>query len=801
MSRAGRRAGWRPGRPGAEEVLKVLSNPVNLQILVLLAGGGFNTRQLSRILGRDETDISRRLSKLQKLGLVESRWVRAGERNIKMYTAVAHGINIDIETGELRVRDGSRPELVFTIHTKSLWSPPAPAGDFVGRKLYLEALDRLTEGHVMVITGLPGIGKTTLVTAWISLRNLENVLWHTFTESDHLEGLLRKIALFLASRGLSRLRDYIVYGDADLDTSLSIASEDLDRLGALVVLDDFHKSRDPRIAEFLHHLVVKSNIARYIVISREEPRLLGLGSKATYLELPPFRAEETHQLLEKLLGKKLEPRVAEHVHETLSGYPLLLKWLADLALIKNEDLGSLVGREKRLLEAPLVNELMSALGVEEKRVIFTLLCLGGHAPKDTLLELLGVSRGAWAISRLADKKLVMDTSERVILKETLQSILGDSMTGPQCRSAVERAVDLLLRGDGAEAFLEAFRIALTWPSAELFKRLVHHRIRRVTHRILDHIASYGLLLDKALKVAPTAESRALLLAEKTMVIQNTGGDPKEIISLAKRVLPVLEEIGDHLVAANVYARLVFVDLENAEKHARKAMWHAVKLQEPLVRNSILSQIHANLTYYYTTVKRDLKKAAEHVEMELEYAKLEGDEVSYWISVFHREMVQMMNGVKPDEDRIRTAREVIEHYGNLSLALTIATYETVAHMLYGEPAKAVETALPYIEKLLRGVLDKSRRTHLCNLLALYKLATLMSKTEEGEPDKIGKAEYECIKEPGMSCYYYLYASKVLKKKKQRTPGLAHACASYDLEFFKRFEDMIEQPPTRPGSTVR
>ena len=448
-----------------------------------------------------------------------------------------------------------------------------------------------------------------------------------------------------------------------------------------------------------------------------------------------------------------------------------------------------------------MNELMSALGVEEKRVIFTLLCLGGHAPKDTLLELLGVSRGSWAISRLTDKKLVMDTAERVILKETLQNILRDSMTGPQCRSAVERAVDLLLGGDGAEAFLEAFRIALTWPSAELFERLVHHRIRRVTHRILDHIFSYGLLLDKALKVAPTTESRALLLAEKTMVMQNTGGDPRETISLTKRALPVLEKIGDHLVAANVYARLIFLDLENAEEHAHRAIMHASSIQDPLVRNSILSQIHANLTYYYTIVKKDLEKAAEHVEKELEYAKLEGDEVSYWISVFHREMVQMISGIKPDENRVRTAREVIEHYGNMSLALTIATYETVAHMMFGEPAKAVETALPYIVKLASGVLDKSKRTHLCNLLALYKIAILISGAEERMSHKIDEAEYKCSQDPGTSCYYALYASRILKEKKHRPPSLAHACASYDLEFFNRFIDMIKTPPTRPRPTLR
>jgi predicted transcriptional regulator len=57
----------------APRLLKVLSSEVNLQILSILRSGSFNPRELARILQRDESDVSRRLKALERVGLIEGR--------------------------------------------------------------------------------------------------------------------------------------------------------------------------------------------------------------------------------------------------------------------------------------------------------------------------------------------------------------------------------------------------------------------------------------------------------------------------------------------------------------------------------------------------------------------------------------------------------------------------------------------------------------------------------------------------------------------------------------------------------
>jgi DNA-binding transcriptional ArsR family regulator len=64
------------------EFLSILSDDIMVKILVMLSSSPSSTRGLSRVLGVGESSISRRLKSLERLGIVEGRWVSSGGLHI-----------------------------------------------------------------------------------------------------------------------------------------------------------------------------------------------------------------------------------------------------------------------------------------------------------------------------------------------------------------------------------------------------------------------------------------------------------------------------------------------------------------------------------------------------------------------------------------------------------------------------------------------------------------------------------------------------------------------------------------------
>ncbi|RLG82738.1 MAG: ArsR family transcriptional regulator, partial [Thermoprotei archaeon] len=123
---------------GFHELLDLVKNPLNVSILSLLSSGEDCTRELSRLLNRSESEISRRLSKMKKLGLVESRWVRVSGRNIKLYRLKVRELRISLHGGEVKLSRGlGKDELIAKI---TLISSIPKVSLFVGRSKELSLL-------------------------------------------------------------------------------------------------------------------------------------------------------------------------------------------------------------------------------------------------------------------------------------------------------------------------------------------------------------------------------------------------------------------------------------------------------------------------------------------------------------------------------------------------------------------------------------------------------------------------------------------------------------------------------------
>jgi len=245
-------------------MLKLLANPLNMDILVLLGTKKSYPRELARILGKDETLISRRLRALEKAGLVKARWTRLPSgKNVRIYEVAIPELRISFkpEGGEHK----EYRELLFQSLRMRLPEP----GLVVGRKRELRLVEGAAE-RIVVIWGLPGIGKTTLA-ARLAREAEVPVYWHSCSEVDDPEYVAWRLSLFLAGLGARETLRYMDKPGYSIRVVLDILSRDLDKIGAVLIFDDYQAVEARPTGAFIRRLAENLRSSRIILVSRKRP--------------------------------------------------------------------------------------------------------------------------------------------------------------------------------------------------------------------------------------------------------------------------------------------------------------------------------------------------------------------------------------------------------------------------------------------------------------------------------------------------------------------------------------------------
>ena len=774
----------------APNILRTLGNPVNLQILILLTGGGMNTRELARILRRDESDVSRRLKRLRELGLVRSQWARVGGRNVKMYTLASDRLNIQIDRNGLRIVDGTVSGIDLNEWTGRAWRPPKPPRLFVGREKELRRLDEaIKSAPVIVVTGLPGIGKTSLVSNWIERNHPKQVFWHLGTYVDHVDAIIKRISLFLTAHGRVKLRDYLVRWPEHVEEAFPIAVEELSRLGALLVVDDTHKIIDPRALEFIGYLAEHAGDYKLVLISRQPPRLLNRLGNVESINLEGLRKEDAQRLIEKLVEKPLPLETLEKVHATLGGHPFLIKWAATLA--RSHGLEILDYIVKRQVPSRLfLEELNQFLNDHEQSVLRILTCMGGRMARYWEDVLLRQQRYRRALQTLADKNIVTETPFQYIVKDLVYNQFSGTLNSEDCRPVAENLTHRLTRYGDIEKYLDVFETVARWGYEDLLLKLVRYRLSHIRSRILDYLALYDKLLDLAIENVRDPYARAALFSEKSVVHINLTSDRETALWYLNRAIPPLEEANEHLILSITYSRLLYLLGRDIESLERKALNHARLISDEKARHAALTHLHANLAYYYA-LKGDFAKTLWHTEEEVKHAEFLSGEDEYWHSVFQKEIVRYIVEKQVDMKAITEARRRLEKLGWVKLPLIIATYEALLQLALGHPRKAVNTASRALSRIVGVEPLKSTLTYACNLSAILSIS--LQKTQGQRDLELNLSEAlkqimeECRKGGHSACFYWLWvkyfnfgdhwSGEDLEKEITRT------CETYDIDLFK------------------
>ena len=318
----------------SEEMIGLISSPANAFILSALIANESYPRELARRLGMRESHVSERLRKLERFGLVKGRWTRVGKtgKNAKVFTSAVSSVSMSLDEGGLKLDVGKRHGLneSYEVEQPIYKVRVPPVRVFVGRERELGALLKDKAG-LFVVTGIAGIGKTTLVSRFAGeatgrggkAEGTPVLFWHDIREPDSLRYVIAKLAAFLSGYGYPALSRLVRNGVSEESALVGAAQEGLERVHALAVFDDYHFCRDAGITHLLQRLG-DSRLAKTVVVSRTRPTELYTGSNLVpELNLEGHTEAEALELFE-VNGVRLAKDEISRINTILRGHPLSL---------------------------------------------------------------------------------------------------------------------------------------------------------------------------------------------------------------------------------------------------------------------------------------------------------------------------------------------------------------------------------------------------------------------------------------------------------------------------------------------
>lgn len=238
--------------------------------------------------------------------------------------------------------------------------------NFYGRQKELQELTDFLGSEtakIMVVCGIPGIGKTTLLAKFVQdIRSQRHVYWYRVHEWVNLKILLTPVAEFLSQLGKKGLERYLSRTEGpNVGEVCAILEMDLKDLPTVFIIDDVQKG-DRSVQEFLEAMVNVldglQNVA-LICTSREIPSF--------YSRAAVFKGLVQEMMLEGLdvdssfrlmRNRELPENELMDIYRATRGHPLFLELV--------DDPRSALGKNVRMF---IEQEVYSKLDITERRIM------------------------------------------------------------------------------------------------------------------------------------------------------------------------------------------------------------------------------------------------------------------------------------------------------------------------------------------------------------------------------------------------------------------------------------------------
>jgi tetratricopeptide (TPR) repeat protein/DNA-binding transcriptional ArsR family regulator len=416
-----------------------------MSILFLVRTHPLHCRKLAAILGKSEPQIARKLSRLEKAGIVEGRWVHKG-RNIKVYSLKADTIQLTIGENGLEVQYIKKKDQFFTAEQAFQIEIPETTF-FVDREPELLSLDT---SSFSVLTGIAGIGKTSLASVYAHKLQKQDkyVFWHLFSELDTTMHIVKKLALFLAQHNFPQTLDYIKADGSSIQVVYALLAEGMSNPQCAFFFDDYHVTTDDSLHELFNQL--KGTKAKICVISRYIPDFVSTFDTIEEIKLEEMGKDAVCALLEKkgvTIGAGLET-----VSEKVGGHPLALELLCQAVsheshlLIKDIDIPSFE------INAYLWDEVYTTLEPEEQELLIILSIFRNPVPVSTLEDLCSFPHVWTVLKQLTKKNLLKHVDGRYTHHSVTREFCLN--VAPNVNELHRRAAEVCIHEETPQGLLE-----------------------------------------------------------------------------------------------------------------------------------------------------------------------------------------------------------------------------------------------------------------------------------------------------------------------------------------------------------
>lgn len=329
---------------------------------------------------------------------------------------------------------------------------PVPPTPLIGRETeYTRCRVALIEGKTVALTGLSGVGKTTLGAHLAHSLPTHTTFWFTLRPSlnDTLDSLLFSLGYFISQRGATLLWQQMVASHSAIqpEVTMGLLRQDLHVLQQqqrplLLCFDEIDLLRP---TELSNH----SQITTFLESLRGMVALLLIGQHLAFpVDLPctlqGFDLQTTAAYLSQV-GKQLAPAELQHLHRTTWGNPRLVELL--LASESNDE--PLADLLRQMATAPslraLFNRVWQRLTLDNQQTLAELSVFRRTAPSD-----------AWEEEQLRQLQhyhlLSFDASGGVELLPVFKGIIAHTFSAETHQLLQQAAAQVRLqRGEYTEA--------------------------------------------------------------------------------------------------------------------------------------------------------------------------------------------------------------------------------------------------------------------------------------------------------------------------------------------------------------
>ncbi|AKB47158.1 hypothetical protein MSKOL_1381 [Methanosarcina sp. Kolksee] len=679
-----------------------------------------------------------------------------------------------------------------------------------------KALTYLENHRILLISGVGGVGKSTLARALVDLRpvNVPEPFWFDFNQnqSAKLGDILEKLASYLKAPEIASFKDERREpGKFDIDkltgefqrrSEVWLIFDDLS-----TILEDQHFA-DNGIELLFSSLRHNTHNAKVIVTSRTLPilengeKLIDVVENEDKQDLKGLNKDFAVDYLISNGLDEVEPEKLEELAIGVDGHPLALKLLVELVTefgVKDtlEDLS--MYQESKDDTIKKARKLFDKLAGEEKELLERISVYRGHVGLEGLKEMFTENTPKNAVKKLIDKSLLeTDHNGNYWLHPLVQEFSYEDLKNKKESHmlAVKYYLPLPLpenptKKEDLQPAIEAHYHSCEAGEYDLAAHIILHS---KLHIYLDIWGDYTILITLYRQLLPPDPLNDEILLSKEMrsfVFGDLGltymqlGYVKRAIEYYEQALKISREIGDRRGEGNHLGNLgnAYSDLGEPRK-AIEYYEQALKISKEIGDRRNEGNWLGNLGNAYSHLGEP-RKVIEYYEQALKISREIGDRRGEGnhlgnLGLAYSDLGEPRKAIEYYEQALKISREIGDRrgegadLGNLGLA-----YSDL-----GEPRKAIE----YYEqalKISREIGDRrGEGNHLGNLglaysdlgeprkaIEYYEQALKISREigdRRGEGADLGNLglAYSDLGEPRKAIEYYEQALKISREISDR-----------------------------------